>query len=337
MTRVFYSLLFLLLPALCTEAAIVVAAADSHPQEKSRADLVCDGVDDQEELAASLALAQVGEAVFDINPGAQRSVACRTNHAVRWLPGNYHLSETLEIDDAADCVIEAEGSTFHYQKPTGDCVVIRGMNRCRYNFGTIKSESEGVALRVQPKQQMPSLMSYINFQGLVGKGQRGIGLMFDPTHENVCVNRTEGTDVYGFDKGIFVGGAGGREGSASTHGKCDTNWFWVSYVRLCNTCIEESAQGVDCSVWNVNVDASIPDSVAIRTAGGFGKWYIIMGTYGFERKNKALILDPGARHSVFEMHPPLQLFAWEDNSGEETNVMLSTMSPPYRKFSELRE
>ena len=93
---------------------------------------------------------------------------------------------------------------------------------------------------------------------------------------------------------------------------------------------------MDNSVWNVNVDASIPDSVAIRTAGGFGKWYIIMGTYGFEGKNKAIVLEPGARHSVFEMHPPVQMFAWEDNSGVDTNLMLSTMSTPYRKLSEMR-
>ena len=336
MFRVLLSTVLFLHSAACAHAALVVAAADSHPEEKSRADFVCDGVDDQKELAASLARARMGDAVIDINPGTQKTVTCRKNHAVEWLPGNYHLSATLEIADAADCVIRAEGSTLHYKQQKGDCVVIRGMNRCRYNFGTIKTESDGVALRVQPKQQMPSLMSYINFQGLVGKDQRGIGLMFDPKNENVCVNRTEGTDVYGFDKGVLVGGAGGREGSASTHGKCDTNWFWVSYVRLCNTCVEEGAHGVDNSVWNVNVDASIPDSVAIRTAGGFGKWYIIMGTYGFEGKNKAIVLEPGARHSVFEMHPPVQMFAWEDNSGVDTNLMLSTMSTPYRKLSEMR-
>ena len=55
-------------------AAIVVAAADSLPEEKSRADLVCDGIDDQVELAASLARARTGEAVIDINPKTQQTV-----------------------------------------------------------------------------------------------------------------------------------------------------------------------------------------------------------------------------------------------------------------------
>ena len=106
----------------------------------------------------------------------------------------------------------------------------------------------------------------------------------------------------------------------STHGKCDTNWLWLSYVRMCNTCIEERSQGVDCNVYDVNVDASLPNSVGIRAGGAYGKWYIIMGTYTFEKKNKALILEPGAREAVIEMHPPLKEFAWEDKSGNNTNT-----------------
>ena len=323
--------------AISADAAIVVAPADALPEEKSRADLICDGIDDQEELVASLARARIGEAVIDIDPKTQRSVKCRMNHAVEWLPGNYQISRTLEIDDAADCVIRAEGTTLHYAPTNGDCVVIRGMNRCRYNFGTIKTTSDGAALRIQPKSGMPSLMSFVNFMGLVGSKQRGVGVMVDPLNENVCVNRVVGTDVYGFDKGVYVGGAGGREGSVSTQGKCDTNWFWVSYVRLCNTCIEEASQGVDDSVWEVNVDASLPNSVAIRAGAAYSKWYVIMGTYTFEGTNRAVVLTPGARHNVMEVHPPLDMFAWEDQSGNDTNIILSSSRPPFRRFSQLRE
>ena len=318
-----------------TLAAIVVAAADSLPEEKAKADLVCDGVDDQVELAASLAKARQQDTLIDINPKAQKQVRCALNHAVEWLPGRYNLSATLEIPDAANCAIRAEGTALHYLPAVGDAVVIRGMNRCRYNLGTIESASTGAALRIQPTEAMPSLMSYLNFTGLIGKDQRGIGLMLDPKYENVCVNRIDGTDILGFDKGAYVGGAGSREGGASSHGKCDTNWFWLSYIRLCNTCIEESAQGVDDSVWRVNVDASVADAVAIRTGGAYGKWFVIMGTYTFEKRNKAIVLEPGARHSVFEVHPPIQEFAWEDRSGTDSNVILSSKSPPYRRFREL--
>lgn len=320
-----------------SRAAIVVAAADSTAQEKSRADLVCDGVDDQVELAKSLAMGRRGKTEIDIDPKTQRTVECILNHAVEWLPGTYNLSATLEVPEAANCVIRAEATTLNYLPGEGDCVVIRGMNRCRYNFGTIRCASSGGALRVQPKATMPSLMSFVNFTGLQGKNARGTGLWLDPVNENICVNRFEGTDVLRFDRGAFVGGAGARTGAASTHGKCDTNWFWLSYVRMCNTCVEESADGVDSSVWEVNVDASFPGATAIRAAGAYGKWYVIMGTYTYEKKNQALVLEAGARHSVFEVHPPLGDFAWTDRSGNDTNIVLTTTRPPFRRFSELRE
>jgi hypothetical protein len=305
-------------------AAIVVAAADSSPQEKQRADFVCDGTDDQIELAKSVSLGRRGTTKIDVNPKTQQSVECLLNHAVEWLPGTYHLTATVEIPDSANCAIRAEGTTLRYSPQEGDCVVIRGMNRCRYNFGTIESESTGAALCVRPTAKMPSLMSFVNFAGLIGENQRGTGLLLDPSHENVCVNRFEGTDILGFERGVYVGGAGSRSASASTHGKCDTNWFWLSYVRMCSTCIQESASGVDCSVWEVNVDASLAGSTAIRAAGKYGKWYVIMGTYTFERKNKALVLEQGAQHCVIEVHPPLSQFAWEDRSGANTNIIVDT-------------
>jgi hypothetical protein len=336
-TRVLCSMLVavLVLTARSSIAAITVAAADSLPEEKKRADLVCDGKDDQVELAASFLKAPRGKGMIDINPKTQKMVEAHRNHVVEWLPGTYHLSGTLEIPDAMDCVIRAEGTTLRYDKSEGDCVVIRGMNRCRYTFGTVDSKSTGAAIRVRPKSTMPSLMSFINFMGLVGHNQKGTGLLLDPTNENVCVNRFEGTDIAGFDTGVFVGSAGARETTTSTHGKCDTNWFWVSYVRLCNTCVHEKPGGVDCSVWQVNVDASLPGSVAIRAAGKYGKWYVIMGAYTFERQNKALILEPGAEHTVFEIHPPIDMFLWENKSGNDTNIMLSAASPGYKQYSKL--
>jgi hypothetical protein len=320
---------------LAAEGAITVAAVDSHDLEKTKADFVCDGKEDQAELARSLSLAKQGKALIDVDPKTQREVVASLNHAVRWLPGTYHLSETLEIPDAVNCVLDAEGTTLRWGGQAGDAVVIRGMNRCRYRFGTIESSSSGVALRIQPNQQMPALRSFVEFAGLVGKNQQGIGLMLDPTSENVCVNRFTGTDISGFDQGVYVGAAGDRQSAASTHGKCDTNWFWLSYVRLCHTCIRESATGVDCSVWDVNVDASLPDSVAIRAAGSYGKWFVIMGTYTFEKKNLAIVLEPGAQHCVFAVHPPLENFRWEDRSQSSTNVILTTQPAGVRPWGDL--
>ncbi|HMO83615.1 MAG TPA: hypothetical protein PKC18_01710 [Lacipirellulaceae bacterium] len=302
-------------------AAIVVAAHNSTPQEKARADFVCDGNDDQVELAASLALARRSETSFDVDPGSQRSIECAVDHAVEWLPGTYNLSDSLEIPNAANCSIRAEGTTMHFTKASGDAVVIRGANRCRYVFGAIFSKSDGAALLIQPTGDMPTLMTFVEFSGLVGHEQRGVGLRLDPAHENICVNRFVGTDISGFDSGVVVGDAGGRSGASSTHGKCDTNWFWLSYVRMCRTCIAEGSKGVDCSVWEVNVDASIPESVAIRAGGAYGRWFVIMGAYGHERTNLALIIEPGARHCVFDLQPPIDEFVWEDRSGNDTNAV----------------
>lgn len=316
-------------------AKVTVAPADASEAERRRADLTCDGVDDQEQLARSLAMAARGTTAVDVNPKTQRVIESAVNHVVEWLPGVYRLSKTLEIPDAANCVIHAEGTTLRYVPQEGDALVVRGMNRCRYRLGTIETGSSGAALRIQPTSKMPSLMSFVDFAGLVGAGQRGVGLMLDPSNENVCVNRFVGTDIAGFDKGAFVGAAGGREGSASTHGKCDTNWFWLSYVRMCNTCVEESAVGVDCSVWDVNVDASLPGATAIRAAGSYGKWFVIMGTYTFEKKNLAVVLEPGAQHCLFDVHPPIDNFAWEDRSGSNTNVIQSTSPPAMRRWADL--
>ena len=97
----------------------------------------------------------------------------------------------------------------------------------------------------------------------------------------VCTHRFEGTDISGFDKGIYISCPGSPTPPFRATAKCDTNWFWVSYIRMCNTCIHEEGDSdhgrVDDNVWFVNVDASEPNAVAIRTAAIHGKWYVITG------------------------------------------------------------
>ena len=84
----------------------------------------------------------------------------------------------------------------------------------------------------------------------------------------------------------------------------------------------------------------MPDSVAIRTGASFGRWHVIMGTadlfYEPKRKNiktKAVIFDPGAKHHVMEIFPPVEIFApCVDNSGNDTNVILSSQRPPWNQI-----
>jgi hypothetical protein len=84
--------------------------------------------------------------------------------------------------------------------------------------------------------------------------------------------------------------------------------------------VQESTNGVDSGVWNVNVDATIPGSVALRIGGGLGKWFVHMGVWG---GGKAIIMEPGAGYNLIEMPLPLELSTKfiEDNSGNDTNIL----------------
>ncbi|MBI4556509.1 MAG: hypothetical protein HY706_02915 [Candidatus Hydrogenedentes bacterium] len=309
-------------------ASIIVAASNSSPESKARADLVCDGTDDQVELRTSLTKAGTFKFLLDRNPAKQFEVECYGKHSVEWLPGDYYLGATLTIPDAVDVAIHAEGVYLHYRPTDGDAVVVTGANRCRYYFGTIELGSAGAALRIKPTAAMPTLQSKISFSGLVGKNQKGTGLYVDSSVENVCTNWFEGTDVSGFNTGVYVGAAGAKGEPGA--GKSDTNWFWFSYIRMCTTCIQEMNAGVDDNVWQVNVDASLPNSTGIHIGGKYGKWYIIAGAWQNERVNKVLVLDPGTAHNVIEVHPPIRQFQWQDDSGNKTNVILGSAS---RKFN----
>ena len=318
----------------CKAASFIVASSNSTPEAKRRADLICDGKEDQFELLKSITKASQRSTVYERNPATLVPTKCYSGHSVEWLPGDYYLSETLVIPDAEDCAILAEGTRFHYQPKTGDAVVLTGMSRCRYRLGTIFTDTNGAALRVKPTENMPSLMSIVSFTGLIGTDQKGIGLCVDSTVENVCTMRFEGTDIRGFDIGVFVPDARPSSPEKPGSGKTDTNWYWFSYIRLCKTCIWEQNRGVDDGIWYVNIDASAPDSIAARIGGVYGKWMIILGTYdwhtrpGADKKTRSIIIDPGAHHNVIEVTPPLEGFApWEDKSGNSTNIISTATSP----------
>jgi hypothetical protein len=309
-------------------STVIVAPFDAPAKLKARADFVCNGHDDQIELLKSITQARKYPTRVDMNSLNQRSVECYGRHSVVWLPGTYSLSATLTIPEGADMVINAEGAYIHYTPASGDAVVVTGMNRCRYHFGTIDSASAGAALCIKPTPLMSALMSEVTFTGLVGHDQKGTGLYIDPSRENVCTNRVEGTDIRDFDVGVYLGEGRIFDPKVPGSGKADTNWFWFSYIRMCNTSVWEKGRGVDSSVWNVNVEATTQGSVAVRIGGKYGKWYIINGVV---KGGKALILDPGAAENAIEMHPPLELWTrflgketFEDHSGNNTNMILSS-------------
>lgn len=295
-----------------TAATVVVAPSNAPDDVKAKADIVCDATNDEVELLQSITRAKKHPTRLDWSPNAWRTVVCHARHSVLWLPGDYYLDSTLTIPDAGDMVIKAEGAYFHYRPTTGDAVVMQGMMRCRYYFGTIDTNSAGSALCARPTASMPQEMSIVKFTGLVGHNQKGIGLHLDNSVPGggICTNRWEGTDISGFDIGVNVSDAAA---------KCDTNWFWFSYIRMCNTCIWEHGLKTDSAIWNVNVDASLPGSTAIRTGAVYGVWTVIMGTFAGKDQTKGIVLDPGASYNRFEV--PVRSDTWilENNSGNTTN------------------
>ena len=312
-------------------ASFIVAASNSTKEAKARADMICDGKKDQINLLRSFTKAPRISTVYERNPNTLVPTECYGGHSVEWLPGDYYLDDTLVVPDAEDCAIHAEGTRFHYLPDKGDAIVLTGLSRCRFYLGTIMTSSTGAALRVKPTKNMPSLMSIVGFTGLIGTNQKGIGLCVDSTVENVCTMRFEGTDIRGFDIGVLVPDARAPQSDQPGSGKTDTNWYWFDYVRMCHTCIWERRNGIDSAFWFVNVDASITNAVAIRTAGSFGRWFVIMGTMDWHARShennqtRSIILDPGASHNVIEITPPLSHFApAEDNSGNDSNVVLCT-------------
>jgi len=86
---------------------------------------------------------------------------------------------------------------------------------------------------------------------------------------------------------------------------------------------------------SLKVEACERDSVAVRTAAAYGKWQIILGTWDWHNRphqgNRArsIILGPGAKGKVFEVHAPIGIFApVDDLCGNDSNLILSSDWPP---------
>lgn len=294
----------------------VVAAANSSPDCKARANLVCDGVNDEVELLTSITRSLKPSIDLADGLGAH---PVYTRYSVRWLPGDYYLDSTLFLPDSADSVIEAEGTYFHYKPATGNAVEVHGIRRCRYRFGAIESSSSGAALCLKALSTAPCLMSDVRFTGLIGHNQRGIGLDLDNStpYMGITTDRFAGTDISGFDIGIDVG-----MNTGGTVGKLDTNWFWISSIRMCNTCIWEHGQNTDSFIWDVNVDASLPNSVAIRTGAIYGVWTVIMNCSAGKDVTKGIVLDAGAAYNTFDVPRRQAFWTLQDNSGNATNTFI---------------
>ena len=290
--------------------SFIVAASNSTPEAKNRADFVCNGVNDQIELRDSILSTQQYTLYMDTSPAGRRTVTWHGHYDIEWLPGDYYLDETLYIPSSGAAIVNAEGTYFHYQPTTGDAVVIEGMIDYQINLGTIESSSTGAALAVISGQ-----MSQVSFTGLVGHNQVGTGLYIGPGQST---NRYDGTDISGFDTGMHMM-------------SLDTQWYLINSIRRCNTCVKEdrSEANSNTHVFRLGLDTSLPNSLGIHNETIYGKYDVMMSDSSGVG-TQALIITPGMSGNVFEFHPPIEEFDWENNSGNVSNVILSTLSPPYQ-------
>lgn len=298
-----------------------MAASNSLPSAKARADVVCTGTNDQIILRDSLLKGPYIKIQYDDSAYTM----AYSGQSVEWLAGDYFLNDSLILPQVVDTVLNAEGTVINYGGPVNnDVVIFSGALRSRFNFGTIWSTSNGAALAMKARQYsnpfMPIDMNIITFQGLqkVGASQGGpvspgIGLWIQ---RPFCVNQVTGTDVRGFTTGVFADDAGPRDGHT-----IDTNWYWLSYVRGCMTDIHVMNYNINAQQWYVNVDIMNTGAVCIRTAATTEYWHVIMGTVTRDPNSRSIILDPGAAENVFDIYPPLFHFdGYENNSGEWNNV-----------------
>jgi hypothetical protein len=335
-------------------ASIVVAPVDAPRELKLKADLVCNGYDDQDELLQSITKAK-REAVEIEGAGGQTAL-CYTRHSVEWLAGTYNLEQPLVLPDCSDVVIQAEGTRFNFTPTSGDAIRIQGLQRCRFYLGTIGVNGAATAIHLQPTAAMPAQYSTVNYMGLEASLlDSARGLWLDNASNDIACNTFDGTWIHYIKQGIVVGAV------APTQRFCRGNWLWVSFVlggdfyapggsssdanpAMPMDCVWETENGTQGNTYKVNVEANATNSVGCRIGGDFGMWNIIMGTHDWHARahdgneTRAIILDAGSRDNLIEVHPYLSLFApFDDFAHDPSNVILSTDRPPYHSPAYVQE
>jgi hypothetical protein len=326
LSRMLVLLVLLLGPLLARGAAIIVAPADAGTALKQKANFVCDGVADEVELLASITRQAASSVTLNrADNGADQTFTCIARHSVEWLPGQYHLSAPLVIPAASDLNISAEGTELIYAPATGTAVILRGMNRCRYRLGAIRSASADAALAVSPLVTMPAMGSSLSFSGLLGTGSAQVGLLVDATKSSVVNNQLGGTNIRGFAQGVCL---------RATGGLCEANWLNFADIRDCDVGLVEGDDGLRANDYSVHLQLNRPGATGIRSGGQDGKWQIFVNPRSFPADTTAqatLVLTFGAQHNMYELlPPPRQLPRLLNYSLHPNSILLSTDRAPYR-------
>ena len=111
-------------------AGYIVAASNSLPSAKARADVVCDGKNDGQLLYDSFRKGPWINTIYDGVPEALGSTQAFAGQSIEWLPGDYFLSSTLVISQSIDTVLHAHGTRLFYRGASGALLAaIQGLIR----------------------------------------------------------------------------------------------------------------------------------------------------------------------------------------------------------------
>lgn len=235
----------------------------------------------------------------------------------------YALTQTMTIPISNYGIFDSRGTIFRYSPTSGDAVIWKGGQGAQLHFGLIDMEngSTGSALRVFPEFGTVTLSNRIEWQGLHegGGGHVGKGFFMDSSLGGMGIFQVVGNDILGFDEGIRVGIDDVGGGAAHK--------FWLDWIRDCNINIVVHNLH-NTGEFNINLDALIDNSIAIKTGGANDVWNVIIGAQAPDPTTaKTLVIDSGAKHNVFNIKPALNRFKrslganWEDNSGNRTNII----------------
>lgn len=275
----------------------VLAPSDAPVNVKAQADIVCDGVNDEVELLASV-------------------TASGNNSSVVWLPGNYTLGATLTFPDLSDFILYAESTIMSFTPVVGDAVVVSNAANCEFHFGRITSGTTGARLSFKPTNAT-SFPNIFTFTKLIGIGKLGQGLKLDNSVQGSDTNHFYGGDITSVDVGVLVTNA------PDAGHKCDTNWFWLSYIRECNTLIQEGTSvpcSIDTNIWYVNMGNPIVRG--LDTYADNGHYFLIIEA----GSGKVIRLRAGVGNTIIETVPPLQAGDLLDESAATSNRFLGSTS-----------
>lgn len=278
---------------------IIVVSSEASEKDKERADFICDGVNDEIELAASL------------------NAVTSPNSKIEWLPGRYQLDAVLDFPaNLPDCVIDAKATRFDFTHPEQDGIVFHGAIRSRFDLGYITMAGSGGAIVVYPTINGWA-ENILTWRGLTGTSRQGIGLRVMNGNCGASVSEFKGSDISGFAAGVSIEAEGGKT-------NIDTNQFLINYIRNCNKSIHVGGGGgstVNSSTWRVNFEASSDGDIGLETNGKYDIWQAtVFGAPG----GTIIRLDPGAQENQFQITPGPASFPGstfiQNNSGNKTNT-----------------